>query len=539
VANEIVVFGLLGSVMDRASKRRGKWENRWDKWRPTVSIAQHDDFPVKKLVLLHNKNEGRLAEEIATDIETISPLTTVERCCVDFNSPWDLSDVFVTLSTFLKFYRFKHNKEDYYFHITTGSHIQQICTYLLTEAHYFPGKLLQTGPDKSRDQTERNSAGQYQIIDLDLSKYDAIAERFHEEHLEGTDYLKSGIETKNKRFNQIISQIETVAVRSQAPMLITGPTGAGKSKLACKIYELKKMRGQVNGLFVEVNCATLRGDNAMSALFGHRKGAFTGALDKRDGLLKKADQGLLFLDEIGELGVDEQAMLLRAVEEKRFFPMGSDTEVKSEFQLIAGTNRDLRKDVITGRFREDLLARINLWTYDLPGLKYRQEDIEPNLDFELVQFERHNGIHVTFNIESRKRYLDFALSSEANWLGNFRDLNASVTRMATLSTGGRINTKIVEDEIENLKYTWGYANTSSGPNIALEDYLDETQIAEMDYIDQVQLKAVIAICQDSRSVADASRKLFNVSRRKKASSNDSHRLGVLLKKYNLSFDALV
>jgi transcriptional regulatory protein RtcR len=100
----------------------------------------------------------------------------------------------------------------------------------------------------------------------------------------------------------------------------------------------------------------------MSTLFGHVKGAFTGALRDRAGVLRVADKGVLFLDEIGELGIDEQAMLLRALEEKTFLPLGSDREAHSDFQLIAGTNQDLFADVREGRFREDLLARINLWT---------------------------------------------------------------------------------------------------------------------------------------------------------------------------------
>ena len=114
------------------------------------------------------------------------------------------------------------------------------------------------------------------------------------------------------------------------------------------MFELKKSRHQVKGEFVEVNCATLHGDGAASTLFGHKKGAFTGAAADRAGLLRTAHEGVLFLDEIGELGADEQAMLLKAVEEKRFFPMGSDREVTSDFQLIAGTNRDLRVDVAAG-----------------------------------------------------------------------------------------------------------------------------------------------------------------------------------------------
>jgi transcriptional regulatory protein RtcR len=128
-----------------------------------------------------------------------------------------------------------------------------------------------------------------------------------------------------------------------------------------------------------------------------------------------ADKGVLFLDEIGELGIDEQAMLLRALEEKTFLPLGSDREAHSDFQLIAGTNQDLLAAVRQGRFREDLLARINLWTFTLPGLRSRPEDIEPNLQFELEQFEARTGHHVTFNKEAREKFLQFALSPSSPW----------------------------------------------------------------------------------------------------------------------------
>lgn len=165
----------------------------------------------------------------------------------------------------------------------------------------------------------------------------------------------------------MIEQIEKVAIKSRAPILLNGPTGAGKSFLARRIFELKQARHQFSGAFVEVNCATLRGDTAMSTLFGHVKGAFTGARESREGLLRSANGGMLFLDEIGELGADEQAMLLKAIEEKTFYPFGSDRQVSSDFQLIAGTVRDLRQLVAEGKFREDLYARINLWTFTCRG----------------------------------------------------------------------------------------------------------------------------------------------------------------------------
>src|SRR5882762_3571471 len=220
------------------------------------------------------------------------------------------------------------------------THVAQICLFLLTESRWLPGRLIQCSPDR-----DRGSPGNIKIIDLDLSRYDRIASRFQQEQREGVSYLKGGIETRNTAFNRLIDRIEQVAIATRDPLLLMGPTGAGKSRLARRIYELKKMRHTITGDFIDVNCATLRGDGAMSTLFGHVKGAFTGALKDRPGVLRAADKGMLFLDEIGELGNDEQAMLLRALEEKTFLPLGSDREVRSDFQLIAGTNRDLAAEV--------------------------------------------------------------------------------------------------------------------------------------------------------------------------------------------------
>ena len=193
----------------------------------------------------------------------------------------------------------------------------------------------------------------------------------------------------------------------------------------------------------------------MSALFGHMKGAFTGATTDRAGLLRAADGGILFLDEIGELGADEQAMLLRAIEEKRFLPVGSDRDAQSDFQLIAGTNRDLLAEVAAGRFREDLLARINLWTFCLPGLAARREDIEPNLEYELEQYTARTGSKVTFNKEARDASWISPFRTGPLWKANFRDLNGAITRMATLAPAGRITVDIVDEEIDRLETAWG------------------------------------------------------------------------------------
>jgi transcriptional regulatory protein RtcR len=523
----VVVIGLLGTTLDV-----GKHPDRWQNWRPTVSICSQPDLVVSRFELLHGKNDRSLAERVRQDIAAVSPETTVNLHSVEFGDPWDFERVYETLFTFARSYPFDADAEDYLVHITTGTHVAQICLFLLTESRHLPGRLLQSSPDR-----QRGGPGEVKIIDLDLSKYDSIAQRFHQEQEAGVSFLKGGIETRNGRFNQLIDRIERVAIATRDPLLLMGPTGAGKSRLARRIFELKKSRRAVSGNFVDVNCATLRGEGAMSALFGHIKGAFTGAVQERAGLLRTANKGVLFLDEVGELGLDEQAMLLRALEEKTFLPLGSDREAHSDFQLIAGTNRDLLSAVEEGRFREDLLARINLWTFTLPGLCDRHEDIEPNLQFELDQYAEKTGTRVTFNREARNRFLDFALSPSAIWKGNFRDLNAAVARMSTLCSGGRVSVEIVEEEIARLNSGWRTERRSDASQ-ALTRLLSEEQNAELDLFDRLQLEQVVAICQRSRTISEAGRQLFNCSRTQKATPNDADRLRKYLARFGLDWAAV-
>jgi transcriptional regulatory protein RtcR len=527
----IVVIGFIGTQLDKA-----QGSGRWEKWRPTVAITQHEELAVDRFELLYSGNYEHLVRQVSTDIGAVSPETTVVPHALPITDPWDLEDVYGTLFDFAKTYPFDPDHEDYWIHITTGTHVVQICLFLLTEARFLPGRLLQTSPPRRQGASD---PGTYTLIDLDLSRYDQLAQRFSREQAEGVAFLKSGIATRNAGFNTLIDEIERVAIKSKAPMLLMGPTGAGKSFLARRIYELKKARHQIDGKFVELNCATLHGDGAASTLFGHIKGAFTGAASDRPGLLKSAHKGLLFLDEIGELGADEQAMLLKAIEEKRFLPVGSDNEVQSDFQLIAGTNRDLSEDVAAGRFREDLYARINLWTYALPGLAERPEDIEPNLAYLLQQFSAENGQMVRFNREARTRYMRFAMSAEAPWTGNFRDLSASVTRMATLAEAQGITDAIVDDETVRLRRLWRHHRASASHDVgALESLIGADAVAALDLFDAMQLGAVIAVCRQSRSLSDAGRKLYGVSRDAKAKPNDADRLKKYLARFGLDWNAL-
>ena len=532
MAKSKTVIGFLGTKLDSPSG-----PSRWEQWRPSINLCSHEDFLIDRYELLYEEQFSKLAESVMQDIRQVSPETEVVGRNIGISKPWDFEDVFSHLYDYFQSLDFDPSQTDYYSHITTGTHVAQICMFLLTESQHLPGKLIQTAPARGRQ--VGTTPGTFTIIDLDLSKYSQITTRFNAEQAAAQDILKSGIETLNPEFNKLIEQIETVAIRSDAPMLITGPTGAGKSKLAEKIYQLRQQRANLEGNFVEVNCATLRGDVAMSTLFGHKKGAFTGAASDRPGLLREAHHGILFLDEIGELGTDEQAMLLRAIEEGKWLPVGADKPVKSSFQLIAGTNKDLREEVSEGTFREDLLARINTWTFRLPGLADRPEDIAPNIEYELSQATKNQGQSIRFNKEAYENFLQFATSPSSSWKGNFRDLNAAITRMATLAPRGRIRTEDVADEEIRLSESWHRGNQGTDQySTDLSEFLSSSEIQRIDPFDRPQLANVIEVCRRSKSLSSAGRELFSVSRELRKSKNDGDRLRKYLAKFELEFEKL-
>jgi two-component system NtrC family response regulator len=210
------------------------------------------------------------------------------------------------------------------------------------------------------------------------------------------------------------------AANSNAGVMITGETGTGKELFALAIHE-NSSRARKN--FVVVDCATLPETLVESVLFGHEKGAFTGADKARDGLVKQADGGTLFLDEVGELPLSIQRAFLRVLQEHRFRPLGGKKEIESDFRLVASTNRDLDEMVRLGQFRNDLLFRLRSIAIELPALRDRREDIKELLFYYMARLCENYGIG------TKGFSADFLEAlTEYDWPGNVRELINTMNR---------------------------------------------------------------------------------------------------------------
>ena len=255
--------------------------------------------------------------------------------------------------------------------------------------------------------------------------------------------LEEEIITQNNKMLKILEDARRVAPLD-VTIIIYGESGTGKDLLARYIHQHSRRK---NGPFVPVNLGAIPHELAESELFGHEKGAFTGATEKREGLFKAAEGGTIFLDEIGEASLSLQVKLLRVIETRRILPVGSSKEIPTDVRIIAATNRKLEKEVKEGNFREDLFFRLNTVPFYLPSLIDRKDDIPLLVEYFLKKSSIQHGI-------SEKRISKEALSKllSYNWPGNIRELKYVIERAVILSKGDVIKEEdIILHPIETKK----------------------------------------------------------------------------------------
>jgi two-component system, NtrC family, response regulator AtoC len=299
--------------------------------------------------------------------------------------------------------------------------------------------------------------------------------------VEDTDHVTEVIEQQDlplqiignsSPMKELLSMVRRVAETAWS-VLIRGETGTGKELVARLIHELSPRK---RGPFTEINCAAVPENLFESELFGHEKGSFTGASAQRKGRFEASQDGTLFLDEVGELPVNLQAKLLRALQEKRISRVGSEKEIEIDVRVLAATNRDLKKMTGEGGFREDLYFRLNVLEINVPPLRKRKEDIPLLVDFFLEKY----GIN---EIHFASEAMDFLIRYD--YPGNVRELEHLVQRTVTLSRGNVIRPQDLPPEIREVR-----ENASSGDlAVRLADVEREMLMTALRDHDWVQTRA--------------------------------------------------
>jgi DNA-binding NtrC family response regulator len=274
--------------------------------------------------------------------------------------------------------------------------------------------FLQKPPDLNRLLiTLRNALDKSSLVKESVTLKKKISQR--NEIIGQTDEIK-----------EVLNMIEKVAP-TEARVLITGPNGSGKELVARQLHE-KSSRS--SSPFVEVNCAAIPSELIESELFGHEKGAFTSAIKQRLGKFELAENGTLFLDEIGDMSLSAQAKVLRALQENKITRVGGDKDIQVNARVIAATNKDLKKEIAEGRFREDLYHRISVIVIKVPSLKDRKNDIPLLIDNFLGQIAVSHG--------AKRKNIDadaVKLLGQNEWSGNIRELKNVIERLVIMSDG--------------------------------------------------------------------------------------------------------
>ena len=243
----------------------------------------------------------------------------------------------------------------------------------------------------------------------------------------------------SESMQRVRSMIEKVA-ETDATVLVRGESGTGKELVARELHERNSVRR--NGSFVAVNCAALPSELIESELFGHEKGAFTGAAARREGKFEQADGGTLFLDEIGDMSSNVQAKLLRALEERRIERLGANESIPVDVRIVSATHRPLEQEITNGNFRADLFYRLRVLTIDIPPLRERREDIPLLADtFVRLAADRYDLPERGLSQGTLKRLLEY------NWPGNVRELRNTIDRAVIMAEGDEITPRDLPDEI--------------------------------------------------------------------------------------------
>jgi transcriptional regulator with GAF, ATPase, and Fis domain len=393
---------------------------------PILSLASRIAFD--KIVLFSTPNTGAHTQETEKALKHLSPKTVVNVRHLPITDPTDYVAILKKLRVNLLEIQSEADKADYYVAVASGTPQMHACWLLLVAGGELPAKILHVRPPKfvSKD------APLISEVDLTSPEFPSVKPNL----FANIDYLDSSLDVATivKQIRivgdhpSIKKAIETAAqiAPSDHQVLILGETGTGKELFARLIHQLS---GRKKESFVVVNCASVVEGLFESEVFGHKKGAFTGAIKDHLGKFLQADKGTLFLDEIGELGLSIQVKLLRVLQDKLVESVGGKKPVKVDVRIIAATNRDLRQAVAKGDFREDLFYRLGV-SINLPPLRERRSDIPSVAAHVLERVNLTLRRPIRLSVDAVKRLQNHA------WRGNVRELENVINNSASLTRKG-------------------------------------------------------------------------------------------------------
>lgn len=392
---------------------------------PILSLVLEKQFD--HIVLIATPNTTSRTVETEKSIKQLRPSTSTEIRETALSDPTDYLGILMELRSMYDYVAQTHHEARFFISVASGTPQMHACWLLLTASGEIPAQILHTRPPRfvTKDRPSISAIDltnpEFPIVKPNIFKHvtSDIAAGFDDA------VEQMGIVGDHPKFRKTLETAGMLA-QSDVPVMIFGETGTGKDVIARFVH---RMSSRSSKPFIPINCAALPETLVESILFGHVRGSFTGATTEQKGKFDQADGGTLFLDELGELPLATQAKLLRVLQDGMVEPLGSSKSHKVDVRVIAATNKDLRKAITKGMFREDLYYRLNLGEIHLPSLRERRSDI-PKLS--LASLERIN--------EMSRRYK--RLSPEAldrlikhTWPGNIRALENVIGRAALLARG--------------------------------------------------------------------------------------------------------
>ncbi|MCC5806651.1 MAG: sigma 54-interacting transcriptional regulator [Opitutales bacterium] len=402
-------------------------------------------------------------------IRRMRPECRVEIVDAPLSDPTNYAGIFNQLRKGFGKISKQHPDGHYFISVSSGTPHMHAAWLLLAASGEIPATLLQVDPPEF----VREGKSRLREIDFSRREFPRIS-REEMGHLAATDKddldstllaacREIGLVGGDARFYDALRRAAVLAGYPDSHVLLLGETGAGKEYFSKIIHRLSPRRRRE---MVVVNCSSIPENLFESQLFGHRKGAFTGAITDHKGKFQTADGGILFLDEIGELPVGVQAKLLRALEQGEIEPLGQTKPIKVNVQVVAATNRNLRKMVAEGTFREDLYQRFTA-TVQIPPLRERRTDIPTLATFMLDAWNRKNG--------GSRRLSTSALRALAEhpWPGNVRELRKVIEQSAMFARSDRITPKDLNFDASGTLNASDLPLPEPGPGFDLNTYLDD------------------------------------------------------------------